>query len=78
MPDVTRKTVTSNEVNGSLGNLCAHMAKLGEPPEDGEMVEMTLPSRHRRSSTLPLGHGGSHNSELLRVSGGDSFCSFKT
>ena len=39
-----------------------------EPPEDGEMNEMTLPSRHRirnsspgglRPSTLPLVHGGS-------------------
>ena len=41
-----------------------------EPPEDGQMSEMTLPSRHRirnsnpggqRSSTLHFGHGGSHN-----------------
>ena len=40
----------------------------GEPPEDGEMNEMTPPSRHRirnsspgglRTSTLPLSHGGS-------------------
>ena len=40
----------------------------GEPPEDGEMGEITLPSKHRirnsnpgglRPSTLPLGHGGS-------------------
>ena len=40
----------------------------GEYPEDGEMNEMTLSSRHRirnsgpgglRPSTLPLGHGGS-------------------
>ena len=39
-----------------------------ESPEDGEMSEMTLPSRHRirnsspggpRPSTLPLVHGGS-------------------
>ena len=38
----------------------------GEPHEDGEMNEMTLPSRHNirnsslgglRSSTLPLSHG---------------------
>ena len=38
----------------------------GEPPEDGEMSEITLPSRHRmlnsspgglRSSTLPRRHG---------------------
>ena len=41
------------------------------PPENGEMNEMTLPSRHRirnsspgglRPSTLPLGYNGSpHN-----------------
>ena len=40
----------------------------GEPPEDGEMIEMTLSSKHRirnsrpgglRPSTLPLGNGGS-------------------
>ena len=40
----------------------------GGPPEDGEMNEMTLPSRHRirnsnsgglRPSSLPLGPGGS-------------------
>ena len=37
----------------------------GEPPEDGEMIEMTLSSRHKirngglRPSTLPLDHGGS-------------------
>ena len=38
-----------------------------EPPEDGQMNEMTLPSKHRirnlnpgglSPSTLPLGHGG--------------------
>ena len=40
----------------------------GEPPEDDEMINMTLSSRHRirnsspgglRLSPLPLGHGGS-------------------
>ena len=51
-----------------LGHLCAHVCYTGprEPPEDGEMNEMTLPSRHRiqhsspgslRSGTLPLGQG---------------------
>ena len=43
------------------------MSGPGEPPEDDEMNEMTLPSRHRirnsspndlRPSTLPVGHGG--------------------
>ena len=59
-----------NEMNRALGHLCAHIGQTGpgEPPEDGEMIEMTLSSRHRirnsspgglRPSTLPLGHGGS-------------------
>ena len=50
--------------------LCAHIGKTGprEPPEDGEMNEITLPYRHRirnsspgglRPSILPLVHGGS-------------------
>ena len=57
-----------------------HMqAKLGQ---DGEMSEMTLPSRHRiqnsnsgglRSSTLPLGHGGSSQYLVLRVDGEETF-----
>ena len=57
-------------MNGVLGHLCAHIGYTGpgEPPEDGEMNEMTLSSRHMirnlgpcglRPSTLPLGHGGS-------------------
>ena len=57
-------------MNRALVHLCAHIGYTGtgEPPEDGEMNEMTLSSRHRirnsspgglRSSTLPLGHGGS-------------------
>ena len=54
-----------NEMNRALGHLCAQTGQ-GEPPEDGEMNEMTLSSRHRirnsspgglRPSTLPLGHG---------------------
>ena len=60
-----------NEINRALGHLCAHIGYTGpeEPPEDGEMIEMTLSSRHRirnsssgglRPSTLPLGHGLSH------------------
>ena len=45
------------------------LTEQGEPPEDGEMNAMTLTSRHMqirnsnygglRSSSLPLGHGGS-------------------
>ena len=55
--------------------------------EDGEMIEMTLSSRHRirnsnpgglRPSTLPLGHGGSPQYWLSHVDGGGTFCSFQT
>ena len=59
-----------NEMNEVLGHPCAQICSTGpgESPEDGEMNEMTLPSRHRirnsspgclRPSTLPLPHGGS-------------------
>ena len=57
-------------MNRALIHLCAHIGYIwpGEPPEDGEMIEMTLSSNHRirnsspgglRPSTLLLGHGGS-------------------
>ena len=57
-------------MNRVLGHFCPHTGQIGpgEPPEDGEMSEMTLPSRHMirnsnprglRPNTLPLGHGGS-------------------
>ena len=63
-------TVGKNKMNRALGHLSAHIGSTGpgEPSEDGEMIEMTLSSRHRirnssprglRLSTLPLGHGGS-------------------
>ena len=53
----------------------AHIGLTGprEPPEDGEMNEMTLPSIHRirnsspsglRSSTLPLGHDSIYEAML--------------
>ena len=56
-------------MNRALDHFCAHTGKIGpgEPPGNGAMSEMTLPSRHMiqksnsgglRSSTLPLGHGG--------------------
>ena len=55
------------KMNGVLGHTCAHILYWArEPPEDGEMSKMTLPSRYRtrnsghdglRPSTLPLGHG---------------------
>ena len=57
-------------MNRALGQLYAHLGYTGpgEPPEDGEIIQMTLSSRYRirnsspgglRPSTLPLGHGGS-------------------
>ena len=56
-------------MNGVLGHLCAHIGQIGpgEPPEDGEMNEMTVSSRHitrnsspggLRQSTLHLSHRG--------------------
>ena len=52
----------------------------GEPPEDGEMIEMTLSSRHRIRnsspgglSTLPLVHAGSPLYWLLHVDGEETF-----
>ena len=57
----------------------------GELPEDGEMIEMTLSSRHRirnsnpgglRPSTLPLSHGGSSQYWLSHVDGGETFFAF--
>ena len=59
----------------------------GEPPEDGEMIEMTLSSRHRirnsspgglRPNTLPLGHRGSPQYSLSHVDEEETFfVSFK-
>ena len=75
-------------MNGALGHLCAHicLTGLGEPPEDGEVNEMTLPFRHRirnsnpgglMPSSLPLGPGP-HNIEYLRLSREDTFGFFET
>ena len=76
-------------MNRALGHLCAHIGQTGpgEPPEDGEMIELTLSSRHRirnsspgglRPSTLPLGHGGYPQYRLSHVDGGETFfVSFK-
>ena len=66
----SRRPIKMNEMNRVLCHFCAHvgLTRPGESPEDREMDEMTLPSRHRirnsspgglTLSTLPLGHGGS-------------------
>ena len=79
------RSENENEMNRALGHFCAHIGLIGprEPPEeDGEMSEMTLPSRHRirnpspgglSSSTLPLGHGGPHNTEFYEWMGKKHF-----
>ena len=55
-------------MKGYLCYICAHIAGPGEPPEDSEMNEMTLPYRHMvrnlssgglRPSILSLSHGRS-------------------
>ena len=78
-----------NEMNRALDNLCAHIGWTGpgEPPEDGEINEMTLSTRHRvrisstgspRSSTPPLGHEAPHNTEFYTWMGKKHFCFFQT
>ena len=53
-------------MNRALGHLCAHIGPTGpgEPPEDGEMIEMTLSSRHRIRNRTPdsgvKGSGANH------------------
>ena len=73
-------------MNGVLRHLCEHLGKTGTG-EPAENDEMTLPSGHKtrnscpgglRPSTLPLGHGGSHNIESLRVSGEETLGFFET
>ena len=65
---------------------CAHIGWIvpGEPAENDEMNQMTLRTEIQdsnpgdlRLSTLPLGHGGSQNTESLRVSGKETFVSLK-
>ena len=57
----------------------------GEPPKDGEMNEMTLPSRHRIRALAVQGRARYHlvteapiNIESSRVSGEEIFCFFET
>ena len=46
-------------MNWVLAHLCAHIGQTGpgEPPENGEMNEMTLLSRHRIQNSSPGGLG---------------------
>ena len=64
-------------INVVLGNPCVHISWTGpgEPPEDGEMNEMTLLARHRMwnsSLTSP------HNKASSRVNGEETYCFFET
>ena len=79
-----------NEMNGVLGHICAHIGYTGpgEPPDDGEMNEMTLPSSHMNRNSSPGGltadrylsvREAPHNIESLRVRGGGGvICFFET
>ena len=44
-------------MNGVLGHMCAPVGYTGpeDPHEDGEMNEITLPSRHRIQNSNPGG-----------------------
>ena len=73
-----------NGLNQTLCHFYAHTGLIGpgETPEDGEMSEMTLPSRHRiqnsnhgglRPSTLLLVTEVPHTTKFLRVDGEETF-----
>ena len=62
-------------MKGVLGHLRAHVGQTwsGEPPEDGEMNEMTLSCGHKLRNSIPGGlraiTKAPYNIEYLRVSG---------
>ena len=69
-------------MNGVLDQLCVNIGYTGpgESPEDGEMNEMTLPSRHRIPNSSPGVRvrylsvtEAPHNIKSLRVSGEETF-----
>ena len=72
-----------NEMNRALGHFCAHIGYTGpgEPPENGEMIKLTLSFRHGirnsspgglRPSTLPP-----HNTDF-HMDGEETFFFFQT
>ena len=66
---------------GGLGHMCAHICQTmpGEPPEDGEMNKVTLPSRHRiLNSEAEHAFSRSHNIKSLQDSEEVTFCFFET
>ena len=75
-------------MNGVLGHICAHLdqTRPGKHPEDGEMNEVTLSSRHRirnsspgglRPSTLSLMEAP-YNIQYVRLSREETFFFFET
>ena len=73
-------------MNRALYMLYIHIGYIGpgEPPEDGEMIEMTLSSRHRIRNLTEVEHATSRSWRLptiltfTRGWGRNIFCSFKT
>ena len=74
-------------MNRALCHFCAHADLIGpgEPPEDGEMSEMTLPSRHRIQTLEVWGWAhylsatvAPHNTEFYEWMGKKHFCFFQT
>ena len=69
-----------NEMKRALGHRCAHIGETGpgEPPEDGEMNEMTMFSRHRiqgRARYLSVTEAP-HNTEFYTWMWKKQFCLF--
>ena len=67
--NIERRPSDKNEMNRALGHFCAHIKR--EPHEDGEMSEMTLPSRHRIQNLSPGGlrSEAPHNTEFYEWMG---------
>ena len=71
-------------MNRALGHLCAHIGQTGpgEPPENGEMIEMTLSSRHRIRNSNTGGlrpvTEAPHNTNCHTWMGKKHFCFFQT
>ena len=67
-------------MNRALGHLCAHIGYTGpgERPEDGEMIEMTLSSRHRIRARYLSVTEAPHNTNFHTWMGKKHFCFFQT
>ena len=67
MSSVIIQKMVKNEMNRALDHLCAHIGYTGpgEPPEDGEMNEMTLSCRHRIQNSSPEAEHATSRSRRL-------------